>query len=101
VCPNPKAQAGGGESIIGQGARDGAAPARTLDPLPPFSPAVFFGGDAKLLGSCRCANIREQQRGLDGAAGRAGAVESIRAFLQKHDVPLEPAQAIRNLRKIP
>jgi peptidoglycan hydrolase-like protein with peptidoglycan-binding domain len=89
--PDPKAQAGGGEALSVRARVVGTAPARTLDPPPPFSPAAFFGSDAKLAGIVPLRDIVSSSAVSTVPPAVLVPVESIRTFLQKHDVPLEPA----------
>jgi peptidoglycan hydrolase-like protein with peptidoglycan-binding domain len=89
--PDPKAQAGGGEASSVKARVVGAASARTLDPPPPFSPAAFFGNDAKLAGIVPLRDVMSSSAVSTVPQAVLVPVESIRTFLQKHDVPLEPA----------
>ena len=89
--PDPKAQAGGGDVSSVKARTVAAASARTLDPPPPFSPAAFFGNDAKLAGMVPLRDIVSSSAVSTVPPAVLVPVESIRAFLQKHDVPLESA----------
>ena len=89
--PDPKAQAGGGDVSSVKARAVAAASARTLDPPPPFSPAAFFGSDAKLAGIVPLRDIVSSSAVSTVPPAVLVPVESIRTFLQKHDVPLEPA----------
>jgi hypothetical protein len=90
--PDPKAQAGGGDVSSVKARVVAAASARTLDPPPSFSPAAFFGGDAKLAGMVPLRDIVSSSAvSTVSPPAVMVPVESIRTFLQKHDVPLEPA----------
>ena len=89
--PDPKAQAGGGDVSSVKTRAVATASARTLDSPPPFSPAAFFSGDAKLAGIVPLRDIVSSSAVSTMPPAVLVPVESIRTFLQKHDVPLEPA----------
>ena len=89
--PDPKAQAGGGDVSSVKARVVAGASARTLDSPPPFSPAAFFAGDARLAGIVPLRDIVSSSAVSTVPPAVLVPVESIRAFLQKHDVPLEPA----------
>jgi peptidoglycan hydrolase-like protein with peptidoglycan-binding domain len=91
--PDPTAQAGGGDVSSVKARVVVVGSTRTLDPPPPFSPAALFGSDAKLAGILPLRDMLSSSAVSTVPPAVLVPAETIRAFLQKHDVPLEPAAA--------